>query len=574
MFWYIEKPEDRPLAFLAKLQERVDSGEFEKLPKDEQTKIIKTAVMWDQAKGRYMYQPNEELYWWFLMPHWIKGIRGGNQSGKSSGCTMDFVMWAEGWHPLQKLNMERIIEETYDGKIKKWLKELYRRRLFLKDPPVKLRSATIDYTIYVNDIIGPEYMKWATNEMVSDAAYTNDKKRKIIWNNGSFVHFMTYEQSVLTHGGAARDGIQLDEEPPKGIWDQSKMRVSTTNGRLIVGMTAEQGVTWTEDEIWKPGLTHRHPTIYACELSTYDNPINSQAMIDRIKQSCSDDTEIAIRIYGKSTPRGGSVYGMAKDEYPWVIEPFDIPQDKGYLIMAIDPHPKVPHAVLWVWVDYEGIHHPLFMNKPYLYEVGELFEPCSIPELAALIKQKEKYEFGRTHDFVLCDQFAWNKDQNNPKTLADQFIEAGIMVTPATKDRDSGIVKVKEMLSLTFGKELPEDMEESVIIRRRFPQIMCFDTLSLEHGLRWERKKYRWRKARQRYTDDIAIVQKPVDKDDHFMENEYRIALFVVDGQFEIIEADEQKDSYKVNPEINGNKMDVDFRESANYLEEEKGVFV
>ncbi len=518
-----------------------------------------------------LVSPSKQPFYDFHVPHFNNYYHEGiihHNSGKSAGCIIDFVMQMEGWHPLQKKNMERIIEETFDKRIIKWLTGLYKRKYFFKDPPLKMRCVAVDYP-FVERVVGPEYVKWLTQEMIDDVGYANEKKRKITVINGSFVEFLTQDQPTVTHGGAPRDAIQHDEEPPSDIWDQSKMRVATTNGRLTLGMTAEKGVTWTESEIWKPGLTHKDQFVYAAEISTYDNPINTQAMVDKIKTSCrNDQAVIDIRIYGKSTPRGGNVYPMAKDIEPWIISPFQIPEKGGYLIRAIDPHGKLPHAVLWIWVDYEGINHPLFMGKPYLYEVAELFEPCNIPELASFIRDKETYELGRKADFELCDPYAWNTDQNNPQTIADQMIDAGLMVSQATKDRDPGIVKVQEMLSLTLGKELPEDKEKAVVLRRNYPQIMTFDTLSV---LREERKKYRWKRHRQRFTEDSAVIQKPVDKDDHMMENEYRIALFVIAGDFDIIEMPSEDFDFPGQKQpviIGGNKMDVDFSEEKPLIED------
>ena len=52
MFWYLQKAEDRPRAFLYQIQAKRDSGEFDKLPDEEQKKIIKTVIMWNQAAGK------------------------------------------------------------------------------------------------------------------------------------------------------------------------------------------------------------------------------------------------------------------------------------------------------------------------------------------------------------------------------------------------------------------------------------------------------------------------------------------------------------------------------------------
>lgn len=558
MYWYLEKPKDRPLALLKKMSRLVKSGEFDKFPKTKQKDMIKAAQNWEMAQGRSFYMPNEKLYYWFIMPHMIKGIRGGNQSGKTTACIIDMIMQAEGWHPLQRLNMERIIEEGHDPKVRKWLTDLYERKLWIRYPPCKLRCITVDYTNFVDPVIGPAYEQWATKDDLAEVAYSNDKKRRITWKNGSFVEFKTYEQSVLSLGGAARDTIQHDEECPSGHWAQSKMRISTTKGRLTMGMTAEQGVTWTNEEIWIPGIRGNDKHVYAVEMSSYDNPIMTQKMVDDIKATCRDEAEVAIRIYGKSAPRGGRVYNMAMDQEPWIIDEFPLPEEgskeAGTLVMLIDPHPKVPHAVLWMWVDSLGYAHEIEHDVPNIYNVAELFRACNISELADYIKEIETYTLGRKHDFCLCDPAAWNTDQNNPKTLAQQLEDVGIHPMKASKDRDAGIIKVKELLSLQFGMDLPEDMERATIRRRERPQLMTFSRCQT---LRWERNKYRWRNPRQKYTEDVSVPQKPVDKDDHFMENEYRGCLFIIDSDLVILDVPEQT----VIPDIvsQGQQLDLSF---------------
>ena len=136
--------------------------------------------------------------------------------------------------------------------------------------------------------------------------------------------------------------------------------------------------------------------------------------------------------------------------------------------------------------------------------------------------------------------------------------DVGLMITKASKDRDAGVIKVKEMLSLEFGKELPEDQEKAFVINRSFPQIMTFNTLEVT---REERRRWRYPKHRQRFTDDMKVIQKPIDKDDHMMENEYRIALFMVEGEFEIVNT-ESENQYDVI--IDNAKMDVNFKEEIN----------
>lgn len=460
-------------------------------------------------------------------------------SGKTATCVMDAVMQCEGWHPLQRNNLKRLMEEAKEKWVRERCKYLYENKFWIKDPPVKWRCVSIDFPNFVEKVVGAEYEKWSTRELVKEFAYGNDKKRKIIWKNKSQVEFMTYEQPVLSHGGAALDGIHFDEESTEGHWQQGLMRVVSTKGRLIMGMTAEQGVTWTEDQIFTPG-EQGHPDIFVMEMSTYENPINSKAVVEKIKAQCLDEAEVQIRIYGKRANRGGNVFKTYKQEKPWVIEPFAIPADEGMLLASIDPHPQIPHAVAWMWVDFNGIYHPLYNGKPNLYIVAEMFEPGHIPYLTSMMRLKE-HDLGRAHDLCMCDPSAWNKHQadEHSKSVFEQLTDNGVYPIKGSKDLAGGIIKMNEMFALDM------DAEGTT---RDHPQLMIFNTCD---RFLWELKNYRWQPPpRTRQGEGRSPKQKPVDKDDHLVEAVRRMCEYVYDGELEVFESVPKRPQLSVNGQL------------------------
>lgn len=545
MYWFLEKKEDRPQAFLSELAKIEDEKGIESIPEDDLRKIHEQVMYWNSAKGKFFYTPNRKEQEFFLSPHMIRAISGGNRSGKTATCVMDAVMQCEGWHPMQKANLRKLAEEALEEWVRKQAQYLLDNKLWIKDPPVKWRCVSIDFPNFVEKVVGNEYEKWSTHELVKEFAYGNDKKRKIIWNNKSQVEFMTYEQPVLSHGGAALDGIHFDEEPTEGHYQQGLMRIVSTKGRITVGMTAEQGVTWTEERIFTPG-EQGHKDIFVMEMSTYENPVNTEAIVDKIKAQCLDETEIQIRVYGKRKARGGSVFKNYREEHPWIVEPFEIPQDKGMLLASIDPHPQIPHAVAWMWCDFEGLFHPLHNDKPNLYIVAEMFEPGHIPYLASLLRVKE-HEIGRNHDLILCDPWAWNKSQadEHAKSLFEQLTENGIYPIKGSKDLSGGIVKMGEMFSLQMDVEGKDSRET--------PQLMVFNTCD---RFKWEMKNYRWQPPpRTRQGEGKTPKQKPVDKDDHLIEAVRRMCEYVYDGDLEVYEAVERP-RFAVNNQL----IDVDWQ--------------
>jgi len=550
MYWYLRKYEDSPQKRVDMLADMRDSGEIERMPKDDVVALVKEVTEWEHTAGKFFFDPNAKEGRFFLQPEFIKGISGGNRSGKTCTCVMDVMMQCEGWHPLQRANLERLAKEAVEKWVREWCQELLDRKAWINNPPVYARCVTVDFPNYVEKVIGPEYEKWSTHAEVSEFAYANEKKRIIRWNNGSFVEFMTYEQALKAHGGAARHLIHFDEEPPSEIWQENMMRVISTNGRMIIGMTAVDGITWSEEEIWRPG-EEGHKNVYTMEMSTYENPVNTKAVVENIKSMCIDKTEVDIRIYGKRKRRGGLVYKMAKDEYPWIIPRFKIPDD-GYIVCCVDPHPRVEHAALWLWVDYEGVNHELIDGKPNIYEVAELFEHGTIPELKNKMDIVETM-LGRKHDYMLCDPSGWIKDQSkqNDRSTFEQFNDVGVFPLKGSKDLPGGILKVAELLNIHIDK-----------LGNERPRLFCFEDLS---RLRWERKNYHWPEWKGKLKDSKNPLNRPVDKDDHMMENERRGAVFVDESDFELIEAPTEREMIEQEKRrlfnAKGDEIDVNFEE-------------
>ena len=526
MYWFLRLPQDSPSQLYYDLNKIDEEVGLETLEPQARLTLVQQMLAWEQAKGQHLYLPNLKEQRFFMQNAFIKGISGGNRSGKTATCVIDVIAQCEGWHPMQRENLERLAEEAVYEWVRDLSKEHLQNKNWIKSPPVTARCVTVDFPNYVEKTVGPEYEKWATKELLHNVWYDNEKKRRISWTNGSFVDFMTFEQPLKAHGGSARHVIQFDEEPPKDIWHEGMMRVASTKGRMTLGMTAVEGVTWTEDQIWLRGESD-DPDVFTMEMSTYENPMNTAEMIDRIKEQCrGDQTEIDIRIYGKRKARGGQVYKKFKPHHPYVVPQIDVPPDKGTLLMAIDPHPRTPHAVLWIWVDPDGLYHPLHGDKPNLYAVSELFIPGHIPYLAGMIRAKEKSFIERVHDRCWADPAAWGKAQKDQdeKSVEELLIENGIFPSKGSKDLAGGILKVTELM------DIPED--------REFPRLMICESCE---RLIWEKKNYRWPDARGKAAQNRGLKQRPVDKDDHLVECERRLVEVVVDEQYEIFNAWEEE---------------------------------
>lgn len=264
--------------------------------------------------------------------------------------------------------------------------------------------------------------------------------------------------------------------------------------------------------------------IYCLKMRTIENPMNTPEMVDQIRKQCLDKEEESIRLDGEFTAKGGYVYREYRDSHPWTIEPFVIPEEKGYLINSIDPHDATPHGVWWGWVDTDGevecgdfVTPPLRNGIPRIYGVRELFEPGTIRELSDQIKMVE-LDLGREADMRLCDPSSWNEGQteNRTKTTFDLFGEYGIHVIKGSKDMTGGNRKVRIMLKAN------KDEQESDV-----PDLILFTTMK---RLRWEMVNYRYPDWRGKAQAERKRPDKPIDKDDHIIECQRRGCEFVENG--------------------------------------------
>jgi phage terminase large subunit-like protein len=503
---------------------------FELLPDVDRVKIVQEMLEWDKARGKFLFEPNEKGYLWFLVPAYLRWIFGGNRSGKSSQCCMDVIMQIEGYHPLQRENLNILAVKAN----KDWVRGLaglyLDHRKWIKSPPVSARCVAVDFPNGVEKIVGPEYAKWLDRSMVSYIGYDNEKKRRIDWKNKSFLEFMSHDQDLDSHGGVSRDVIHFDEEPPSEIYQESMLRTLSSGGRMIGGMTAVRGITWTKDEIWDRydkeewSKDHVDKRIYAIKMRTGENPVNTAEMVQKISEMCLDDDERAIRLDGEFTARGGLVFREFKDRYPWVVKPFEIPE-RGLLIQSVDPHDSTPHGVVWLWVDYDGDKDfPVVGNRPNVFVIAELFQHATIEDLSEDIKMIES-RWNREADVRLCDPSAWNESQKDTisKSTFQLFADSGLYMIKGSKDMTGGNRKVRI--------ELKVDDEK---VER--PRLFIFDTCK---GLRWEMLKYRYPDLRGVSKDNRKQPDRPIDKDDHRVECMRRAVEYVVDGNVSIGDMEE-----------------------------------
>lgn len=226
-----------------------------------------------------------------------------------------------------------------------------------------------------------------------------------------------------------------------------------------------------------------------------DNPYNSKRGLARYIAELNPE-EIECRTKGIPLALSGLVYKdfdlnlhvygkghQLECPHGWKDE---VTPPKDYTIRTfIDPHPKIPHAVLHFATSPTG--------QTFIFR--EMFRPGLISDITEHVKAQVEGYFVR--DFLI-DPLAYITNPITGTCMADEFYNAGIPVAKAVKDLAYGILKTQAKF-----RERDEHGNATIFVHRSCSRFL------------YEIDRYVWNEK----------GEKPVDEDDHMMENLYRAVL-------------------------------------------------
>lgn len=461
----------------------------------------------------YLYEPNLIPRYFHASTAKTRAIFGTNRSSKSYSHIIDFAA-------------------QFSGEAPNALKDIIPKHRL--DQTRRLRFCMEDYPNSFSKVIYPYIQALVPDEKIVDVVKDSGRVRAITNAKGGFIEFMYYDQETMKHAGASRHAIGYDEQPPEDIREQGLMRLIDTDGEETFSLTPEAGaihylyddiylkrglevertyelVMDTEDkledvkagEVVQRTIPGGDPNIHVFFASLFDNTaIKKEAAIRILRKF--EKNELQLKALGKFIFLGGLVYKDYSDAIH-LIEPFDDwwkKETSQYytLFIAIDPHPRAPHAVLFMVARRDGM----------LFIVDEIFSPCTAPELVQQIKDKCH---GKVPEMILIDPLASTPDPSTKSCFLTDIYNYGLrnpVPHSASKDKENGIIACQKRLKVI--KRSPED--------KGTPGI--FITSNCQR-FRYEITRYSWddwKKASERAKGE---KQKPVDKDDHMMENWYRL---------------------------------------------------
>lgn len=206
---------------------------------------------------------------------------GGNRSGKTVGGIVEDIWRMRGYHPYQEI----------------------------PPAPTYGRIVTVSYTEGIELIIKPELAKWLPPSDLINGSWEDSyskQLRTLTLANGSTVELMSHDQKLEKFAGTARDWTHFDEEPPKAIFDECKMRLIDRSGCWYITMTPVEGMTWVYDDIYEPGLVPGG-NIKVIIIDSAENPYISDLELEAALEGL-DENEKKARKEGKFVQLGGLVF--------------------------------------------------------------------------------------------------------------------------------------------------------------------------------------------------------------------------------------------------------------------------
>ena len=308
--------------------------------------------------------------------------------------------------------------------------------------------------------------------------------------NGSILRFDTVESFKKNPMGSESsdwDFVHVDEPCPEAMYKAAARGLMDRGGSDWFTLTPLSEF-WINDMFFpRPGAgvqSFRPGTIWAQQGNTSDNPfLTPEAIADYVALLNPDEVE--CRLKGIPLELSGLVYkNFHYDRHVLQSLPkgwtaFDNPPRDYVIYCAIDTHPQTPMAVLFVAVAPTG--------QRFIYD--EIWAKASVEELARMILYKLE---GRNWSIPKCEPAAWIDDPITGSSIAEEFGKAGLFVDKASKAKSFGILKMNG----EFAK--PGNVFVSPTCTRFLFEInrYCYDK-----------------------------ENKPVDKDDHMMENMYRLFI-------------------------------------------------
>ena len=372
--------------------------------------------------GKQVHQKQLEFHKCMKRNRWVFG---GNRTGKTECGAVEAVWFARGIHPYRQIKGPTcgwVVSLTQEVQ-----RDVAQKKLLSYLPPqwierIVMRKGTAD---------SPE-------SGIIDFIQVKSKG-----GGNSVIGFKSCDQGRAKFQGTSLDYVWFDEEPPKDIYDECRMRILDRRGDIWGTMTPLMGLTWVHEDIYMNRRSD--PEVWYEQMAWRDNPFLDASELSLLESVLSDE-ERQSRQYGHFASSCGLVYPEFSMENN-VIDPFDVPA-QWYSAISIDPGLVNPLSAHWYAVDGDG---NIFVIAEHYAAGMDAAEHCrrirEISERLGWPKDSSGcYE-------ALMDSASLQQTLASPRSVAQIFSELGIRVN-ARVDKNvwAGVQKVKQYLKGGEGR--------------------------------------------------------------------------------------------------------------------------
>lgn len=352
------------------------------------------------------YRPNSDTHLAFHQSNKVGRIlRGGNRSGKSVAGVVESVWRSTGRHP--------------------WLPT--------HDVPTRGRIVTVDRDAGIEQIIKPLLSQWIPPSELVDSSWErsfNNARKTLTFRNGSTIELKTHQQETESFAGVPLHWCWFDEEPPKAIFNECRLRLIDYNGCWYMTMTPVEGQDWIFDRF----IATQSKNVDMFEVDIADNPHLNKEALDLLDDDLDED-EKKVRRQGIFVPKGGLV--LKEFDYSrHVIEGRGPLPATWSVYVSIDHGYNAPSAILW---------HAVSPNNDVV-TFREIYKSKTVIEtFAGLIKQMNR-ELGREPLIYMGDPSMSQRNGITGTSALAEYRRHGIPLLQAKKDVQGRINKMNEYL--------------------------------------------------------------------------------------------------------------------------------
>lgn len=352
-------------------------------------------------------------------------VFGGNRSGKTECGAVECVYMARGIHPYRENRPNTC----------GWVVSL---------------SAQVQRDVAQKKVLRYLKREWIEEIVMSSGRRDNPEDGVIdfirvrnVFGGTSVIGFKSCDQGREKFQGASLDYVWFDEEPPKDIYLECRMRVLDRKGDIFGTMTPLKGFTFVYYDIF---LNRNNDSEVWYEFMEWgDNPYLEQSEIEAL-EACLDEVDLQARRYGRFAAAEGLVYPEF-DENVHVIEPFTLPKEWQDMI-SIDPGLNNPLSAHWYAVDFDDNVYVVYEHFAAGRDID--YHAAELKRISNMLGWKTD---GQGRIRALIDSAAKQRTLSGVKSVCELFYERGILVNPdVEKDLFSGIARVKSYLKQGNGQ--------------------------------------------------------------------------------------------------------------------------